>query len=215
LNDGKPLVAFKAGVPDEIAELLMMAPENFQRQSDPLFWLTDSPGAIAREINQLADCGRIDEASATLRRKHREIVGRLQEVSEQRQNAEREAAELEWVEEATQLFHRLDDLQGQRTSLEERGATLDHHIREIEEVDRILERGRRDSVPDLITELVSLRSKLQQLLPRIKEITELCQQLESLERLKRDMEKQRSALEKKLSGIKKCPLCQRNIDRWQ
>ena len=60
--DGKDLVSFGVGVPDPVASLLNMGPDNFQRQHDPAFWFSDSPGEVSRKLNTIIDLGIIDTA---------------------------------------------------------------------------------------------------------------------------------------------------------
>lgn len=214
LADGKHLVAFKTGVPDVVASLLQVLPENVQRQSDGLFWLSESPGKVAKEVNLLANCGKIDEAAALLRKKQRDIVGRLQEVSEQRQDAERELAGLDWVEPALQHFKRLDSIEVEQEALRTRCGALGGLIEEMEAVDRILEKGAGESLPALVAELSTAAIKLRTLQNQTKEIGRLCQQIENVESQKHHLERRRSELAASLNAIKRCPLCQQTTDRW-
>lgn len=62
--DGKKFKAFRNEVPREIANLINVTEINFQRQHDPVFWLSLSPGTLARELNRLVDLQTIDAVQA-------------------------------------------------------------------------------------------------------------------------------------------------------
>jgi hypothetical protein len=61
------LAGFGAGVPDLVAQAVPLSPLNFQAQHDPPFWVTLSPGQLARELNGVVDMAAVDKVLASLR----------------------------------------------------------------------------------------------------------------------------------------------------
>lgn len=55
------LKAFGNDVPEEIRDLLRLAPINFQFQHDAPFWFGESAGEVSRQLNDIVDLGVIDE----------------------------------------------------------------------------------------------------------------------------------------------------------
>jgi DNA repair protein SbcC/Rad50 len=109
--DGKQFRAFGSEVPDEIRKLLNVSEVNFQRQHDPLFWFSNTPGEVSRQLNQIVDLAIIDEAlgrAAATSRKARTVV----EVSEQRlKGARKRKEELSFVPDLVDAFDELEQLQ--------------------------------------------------------------------------------------------------------
>ena len=64
--DGKEFQAFGSDVPPEIVNALNLDAVNFQRQLDPVFWFSKSPGEVSRELNAIIDLGLIDRTLSNL-----------------------------------------------------------------------------------------------------------------------------------------------------
>ena len=62
--DGKELKAFGSDAPQQVEDLFQTDDVNFQLQMDPPFWLSLTPGEAAKELNNVADLGAIDDAMA-------------------------------------------------------------------------------------------------------------------------------------------------------
>ena len=70
--DGEEYRSFGNDVPEAIAKSLGVDDVNFQRQLDPPFWLTDSPGQVAKSLNAIVDLDIVDESLAHVGREHRD-----------------------------------------------------------------------------------------------------------------------------------------------
>jgi predicted ATP-dependent endonuclease of OLD family len=110
--DDKEFVAFGAGaVPEEIANLLNVNPVNFQEQLDPHFWLTDTPGQVSRNLNQIVNLESIDQTLAAIAselRKGRAVV----EVTQSRlAEAKARRKSLKWVKEFDAELTELEGLE--------------------------------------------------------------------------------------------------------
>lgn len=57
----KTLVAIRTDVPTEVSDLLNFGPQNLQTQHQPYFLLMDSPGDVARKLNEVCGLDVIDD----------------------------------------------------------------------------------------------------------------------------------------------------------
>jgi len=62
IGDGEPFKAFGQGVPDEVTKLLNIKLLNIQQQMDSPFLLDDSPGEVAKALNEAVNLDSIDTA---------------------------------------------------------------------------------------------------------------------------------------------------------
>jgi len=60
--DGQSFKAVRSSVPDEISGIINLSPSSLQSQFDPYFLLSDSPGEVAKKLNELADISIIDKS---------------------------------------------------------------------------------------------------------------------------------------------------------
>lgn len=58
--DDTEFKAFRGVVPGELAQLLCMSEVNFQRQLDQPYWLSATPGEVARQLNRIINLDIID-----------------------------------------------------------------------------------------------------------------------------------------------------------
>lgn len=66
--DGVIYKAMRSDTPKELQDRLRLSEINFRPQHQPYFLLAESPGAVAREMNKLADLGMIDYVVGTLKK---------------------------------------------------------------------------------------------------------------------------------------------------
>lgn len=214
IDAGEPMVAFKTSVPEEVANILKVIPQNFQRQVDPMFWLTSPGGVVAKEMNELTECGRIDGAVKSLKQQHRSTVARLQEVSEQRTEADKELANLKWLSAASRKLKRLEAIEKEQATLEQLVASLTDLLEEIADQDRILKKAQGGRIQQLSKRLVALQQEMAETVSARNELRNLCHEHQNQNELIESQESLRETLTSKLSGIKQCPLCQNPIDHW-
>lgn len=79
------LSAMGQDVPEQVREVLGFSDLNFQLQMDAPFLLSESPGGVARQLNEVADIGKIDTTLANInsmiRANKQELLARGQEAS--------------------------------------------------------------------------------------------------------------------------------------
>ena len=99
-------------VPEEIVKALNMTDLNWQQQLDPPFLLSESPGEVARRLNEIVNLGKIDSSlsnlSSSIRQNNQEVKREEQAVADQQEELkgyeyldkmERDVARIEAKEE--------------------------------------------------------------------------------------------------------------------
>jgi exonuclease SbcC len=99
LVNGKELKAIKSDLPDEVLEASQMNEVNLQGQDDPYFLILDSPGSVARKLNEAVGLDIIDESMS----KVNSIVSKanlaLKIIDEDIFKAENDLESLAWIDE--------------------------------------------------------------------------------------------------------------------
>lgn len=108
--DGGAYKAFRDGVPQEIDLLLAVDADTFQRQLDAQFWLTDSAGQVAKNLNSIVNLEVMDEAQARANKLLRDAKSREEVSRERLSRARAERKELLWVVEADRLLSNLEQI---------------------------------------------------------------------------------------------------------
>lgn len=102
--DDQTYVAFGAGVPDPITQVLQIGPCNFQRQLDDPFWFTLSPGGLARELNTVVDLEIIDRAQAAAAKQIKAAAARAEYAAAELQAATAEMEKWSWAPKAAAAY---------------------------------------------------------------------------------------------------------------
>jgi len=124
LVDGERLAAFGAGVPDPVATLLNLADESFQRQHDPPFWFSLSPGQVSKELNRIIDLEAIDRTLANLAADSRRAKAAVEVSKDRLKAAEGERGSLAWVPEAGTDLDRLEGMEARLSENREKRPVL-------------------------------------------------------------------------------------------
>lgn len=203
--DGKVYKAFGQSVPDEIASLLNLGEDNFQAQLDPPFWFTLTPGQVSRELNRVVALDLIDSVQsgvATEVRRARSVV----QVSETRlTKAQQELTSLDYVDELSKDFQRLESICTLKEQTAQKRACLARSLENVSDCKARLDRlsqARLDSIACIragvrLRDLHSQIQSISTLLNKVAEAREqLCQSATA-----------RAAAEKRLSRIRRCPTC--------
>jgi len=104
-------------VPPAVADLLNTGQENFQKQFDPHFWFSDTPGQVSKSLNKIVDLSVID-STLTAATSAVKATKNVLEVCEHRANqAEIAIGDLKWVPEFVKEYKQLLALAESRDSL--------------------------------------------------------------------------------------------------
>ena len=109
--DGKRFAATGNEVPEEIAKLLNVGPENFQSQFAPHFWLNLTPGEAAKELNRIVDLSLIDRTMANLAKFQRKAKLAVELGEERLGKAKAERERLAWTLEANEELKEVELLE--------------------------------------------------------------------------------------------------------
>lgn len=144
LLEAHAFTAFGNEVPGEIQQALKLGEVNFQQQYDPPFWLQDTAGAVARQLNQVVDLGIIDRSLAHLAQAVRQARSNL-EVTEQRlEEAKQRLQDSKWAEAFDSDLQQLERVaaEGQQTRRQ------CHQLAELIATARTLEKEAEFEAPD-------------------------------------------------------------------
>lgn len=106
--DGKRFAAFGNKVPDEIADLLNVGPDNFQFQLDSPYWFADTGGQVSKRLNQIVNLTAIDDAVALVVKEVNQARGEVGLTQERLKEAEGEYADTLWAVEFAADAERLE-----------------------------------------------------------------------------------------------------------
>ena len=98
--DGVEYKALRSEVPRQVTEKLQLSEINFRPQHAAYFLLNDSPGAVARAMNELADLGLIDYTTAEIKRQRGQNAALIEVKAKDLEKREEEVKSLAWAVDA-------------------------------------------------------------------------------------------------------------------
>lgn len=114
LLDGEEFSGFKRDVPEPIANVLGISEVNVQRQHDPIYLLSDSPGEIARKLNRIVNLDKIESTTKAINSSARVFSKQLESDKEEVKDLEKQISDLSWIEEAAVVVEEHDRLESRR-----------------------------------------------------------------------------------------------------
>lgn len=147
--DGTEYRALRASVPRQVTDKLRLSPINFRSQHDAYFLLNESPGAVARAMNDLADLGLIDYTSAELKSLQRDNNARVKTKVAEISTKESELSSLAWASDADKDLSNIQALESMLETLMASSMALSAIVAQTVELVQKL-----DSYPDLSTSQV-------------------------------------------------------------
>ncbi len=137
LLDKKKLPSFgRGGVPDQVAGILRLTPENFQRQKDPDFWLGLPPAEVARRLNDIVNLSAIDSTLAEAGKEVRRVRAETAVVRSRLKSAEDRRKALEWVPRMGEDFRSLVVLRKRAKKARKQRVTLQKWVRTLSTLTR-------------------------------------------------------------------------------
>lgn len=103
--------------PPEVESILRLTEANFQRQRDPYYMISLSPGDMAKEINKIIDLEAIDSVATWIKSALSDTDGSLRSLNEWIEQKETRVNALEWVEGAVEYLGQINTLEERRKSL--------------------------------------------------------------------------------------------------
>ena len=208
LND-QEYKAFGQGVPEQCSAVMGLSSVNFQRQHDPYFWLSLSPGDVAKELNEIVDLDSIDSAFAWLASETRRTKAEKEVVDSRLTKAEAEKENLKWSYEAMEEAERLEEMAKEIEEEEKQGRELERVIDSIENAKKTI-----SSLSEPIKEAGKLSKLYQEVKEEeasIQEVDNLLTKLTQTKRLIEVMDKEIKNARLKYDECKgsSCPTCDR------
>ncbi len=164
-------------VPQEIQQELMLCEVNFNRQGDPLFFLSKSPGERSRFLNDnVSDLYLIDTFTSEFNSEIREADKERERCKEQVEELQAELEKLQWV---PKLRNKVQKLTKKQEKLESETENIETYNKELSEAQRI-----KNNLPD--------RKKLQSKLKKVRKLESKRQKFvesqEHIETLRNELE---------------------------
>ena len=124
VNGEERYEALKGAVPVEIERAVNIGAVNIQRQMDPPFLLSSTPGEAARYLNSLVGLEEIDTYQKALKGKSRDNANSLKDETARLAEAEKNLAKYDWVDGAKEKVAELEKVCGVVEGLESDIAAL-------------------------------------------------------------------------------------------
>lgn len=112
VNGEERYEALKGAVPVEIERAVNIGAVNIQRQMDPPFLLSSTPGEAARYLNSLVGLEEIDTYQKALKGKSRDNANSLKDETARLAEAEKNLAKYDWVDGAKEKVAELEKVCG-------------------------------------------------------------------------------------------------------
>lgn len=132
--NGSKYKAFGQNIPDNISKLINIGAVNIQRQFDPVFLFSKSPGEVAKHLNETVDINIIDKAQANI---SRVIKKEAREIERQKQDKASLKAELnsfKWITEAEKQIAIVEKLEKEIQEIKEKILSIQKTLNEIETI---------------------------------------------------------------------------------
>jgi len=130
LNDAE-FKAFGTTVPEPIQNALNISDINFQFQLDDPFLFGESPGNIARKLNEVVDLAIIDKALFNINQRYRQEVNQLKNTEDKKKLLSDELKGYDWLSDAELHLSKLEQLDESIIDNKQQGVGLSILIKEI------------------------------------------------------------------------------------
>lgn len=210
--NGQRFCSFGAGkVPRPVAEVVQMSEVNFQMQTDAPFWVSLSPGQLAKELNAITDLSVLDSAMASVNSAIHKAATKREILAEQIAASEARLESTQWINPALAGVEALMLLMDEVEAIQQQIETLSDLIAQIEQCDTRLRTQTR-----LLKERRAVTQKLQSLLQEavsieadITALTHAINQIETLQKEQKRCQKESQHIQQTLNSLPTCPTCQR------
>jgi len=108
---GNTFKALRNNVPKEVFDRLQLRDINFRSQHQPYFLLSDSPGAVARAMNELTDLGVIDYVASALKAEGRRLDAERSRIMSDLEVERKRVSNLDWAVEADEDLRLIESTQ--------------------------------------------------------------------------------------------------------
>jgi len=110
--DGTTYEALRTAVPEQVTKIFNVADASVQRQMDPPFLLSSTPGEASQYLNELAGLTCVDDILAIAKKKASDTSSLVDSTRVSVGSLEKEVSSLSWVESAEKLLAKAEELTG-------------------------------------------------------------------------------------------------------
>ena len=199
------------GVPEGITLLLNVSEDSFQLQHDPPYWLSESPGQVAKNLNRIVDLSLIDSTLANLASELRKAKIKV-EVSEQRlTSCTEQLSTLTWVQEANGQLTVLESMEVRLQQKRSRIAQIEAGLAKVLGIDQALQNAAR--VHREAVSMIRLGDRVLDLRTRREQLQETLNRCSSWERQERQIRQELTEVNGRLESLSGslCPVCGQEI----
>ncbi len=156
--NGTTLEAVKSDVPDELKAIANFANYNIQTQHQPYFLLQDTPGEVARKLNELIGLDVIDTIFSNLNSSTRDLKGKELNLDNQIKSLNEQIQSLSFLDEIQAIVNKLEQSVVQKEKIESESRGLHSVIGFIEDLNTKISEIEID--PNLEKEIIDLLSQI-------------------------------------------------------
>jgi len=153
---------FGTTVPEPIKNALNVSDINFQFQLDDPFMFGETPGNIARKLNEVVDLAIIDKALFNINQRYRQEVNQLKNAEDKKTKLVDELEEYSWLPEAEESLTELERLDSSIISNKQQALALEIIIKEIYHIEKEIDQVSVGPVraEDEVRELIELDNQI-------------------------------------------------------
>lgn len=189
-KEGKEIVlkAFGTSVPAEVSALLNIDDVNLQKQLDSPFLLSETPGAVAKHFNKVANLDKIDLAQQNIQKEIRATTSLISLRKKDLEEKQEELSKYANLEEIEQELEKIEAMQVKIKTLNSKIESIGSIINGIAEVDLQLS----DILP-----VLELEEKVKEIFSIVEQEKELELEIKQAETLIKECKR----IDKKLQGF--------------
>jgi exonuclease SbcC len=182
LND-QEFKAFGTNVPEPIQKALNISDINFQFQLDDPFLFGETPGNIARKLNEVVDLAVIDKALFNINQRYRKESNQLANAEIKKEELSKELEEYSWLSDAENRLMGLEQLNKLVISNKQQALALDIIIKEIYHVEIEIDQTYIGPIKadDEVRELIELGHQITEKMQDTEDLDNLISEIEGLE----------------------------------
>jgi len=185
--------AIKTDVPSEVSEVLNLSSYNLQSQHQTYFLLQDTPGEVARTLNELTGLSIIDSAFKKVSAKIRETTSKIESLKSDRDRGKEQLKQYDNLDSIRILIEDIERDTKELSKIEVDRVKIINSITELLKIkERLAEQQSLLETTDEVTDILALISEQEGIVSQKMKIQYL---LNSLSSLKEDQEQDTSWLE--------------------
>lgn len=214
------LVAVRSDVPEEVAGLLRIHEDSVQGQHRPIFLLSDSPGDVARRLNEVCGLDIIDECLRSAGTLDNRNASAIRETKIQIEKGERLLEQFPDLDALDARLRKVERWEQDRLQVVATLQTLRRVVREIGKIQSsMVKHEARLKIQDRVEEVAVSAEQVESLRSKLNSLRDITQTIRSTERSLAAANDKAAGAEERLhdllDGLDVCPVCERPMHEAQ